>query len=141
MRRFIADAVHNGLEWRLLAVDIFYSQLTMCFYVVRTGLEGRVTRVADRGSFVRADAILLRAQGQVSIPVNNYECIASLSLCSLCVYVCLYVLCKDNNGRGRYLSAQAAGWSELDWSSIGMKVSTDAGADISDDLARNLKGL
>lgn len=76
-----------------------------------------------------------------SIPVNNYECIASLSLCSLCVYVCLYVLCKDNNGRGRYLSAQAAGWSELDWSSIGMKVSTDAGADISDDLARNLKGL
>ena len=66
MRRFIADAVHNGLEWRLLAVDIFYSQLTMCFYVVRTGLEGRVTRVADRGSFVRADAILLRAQGQVS---------------------------------------------------------------------------
>jgi hypothetical protein len=49
-----------------LRLIFFYSQLTMCFYVVRTGLEGRVTRVADRGSFVRADAILLRAQGQVS---------------------------------------------------------------------------
>jgi hypothetical protein len=43
--------------------------------------------------------------------------------------------------KDRYLSAQAAGWDELDWSSIGMKVSSDAGADISEDLARNLKGL
>ena len=43
--------------------------------------------------------------------------------------------------KDRYLSAQAAGWGELDWSSIGMKVSGDAGADTSEDLARNLKGL
>ena len=43
--------------------------------------------------------------------------------------------------KDRYLSAQAAGWDELDWSSIGMKVSSDAGANISDDLVRNQKGL
>lgn len=43
--------------------------------------------------------------------------------------------------KDRYLSAQAAGWNELDWSSIGMKVSSDAGADIAADLERNHKGL
>ena len=32
-------------------------------------------------------------------------------------------------------------FSDLDWSSIGMKVSQDAGADITADLERNLKGL
>ena len=43
--------------------------------------------------------------------------------------------------KDRYLSAQAAGWDELDWSSIGMKVSSDAGANISKDLERNMKGV
>jgi len=32
--------------------------------------------------------------------------------------------------RDRFLSAQAAGWGDFDWSAIGMKVSADAGVDI-----------
>lgn len=38
--------------------------------------------------------------------------------------------------RDRFVSAQAAGWGDFDWSGIGLKVSADAGVDVSDHVAR-----
>lgn len=38
--------------------------------------------------------------------------------------------------RDRFLSAQAAGWGDFDWSAIGMKVSADAGVDVSSHVQR-----
>ncbi len=38
--------------------------------------------------------------------------------------------------RDRFVSAQAAGWGDFDWSAIGLKVSSDAGVDVSSYVER-----
>jgi 3-hydroxyisobutyrate dehydrogenase-like beta-hydroxyacid dehydrogenase len=38
--------------------------------------------------------------------------------------------------KDRFLSASAAGWNDLDWSAIGMKVSSDAGVDVTAHAAK-----
>ena len=42
--------------------------------------------------------------------------------------------------KDRYLSAVSSGWNELDWSAIGLKVSQDAGSDVSAHLKRLAAG-
>ena len=41
----------------------------------------------------------------------------------------------------RYTSSKAKGRSNFDWSAIGLSIAEDAGLDVSDDLARNIKDI